>query len=284
MLGSIKNNLQKLCRNILNDEQYKAVRAGYRIFFSLIYKKDLNKLAVINGSDKWGHHFYTKHYQKHFQCLRNKKINILEIGIGGDNVPGEGGASLKMWHSYFSKANIFGIDIFEKSFLDSSRIKTFRGDQVDECFLAKVVKEAGGFDIIIDDGSHVSEHMIKTFQILFPSLRDGGFYAIEDLLSSYDPRYGGDNQNLNNPVTVMNFLKSLADNVNEKNIDCSEKKLRFNRIDIVSVHFYHNLTIVQKGKNIGLDFSAQVKESLDKGTTPWVWVKQGEDYRRSKKS
>src|SRR4051812_10712004 len=68
--------------------------------------RNLSSLAILHGSDKYGGHFYTPHYQQHFAPLRRRKINLLEIGIGGYSEPANGGASLRMWKSYFSRANI----------------------------------------------------------------------------------------------------------------------------------------------------------------------------------
>lgn len=46
------------------------------------------------------------------------------------------------------------------------------------------------YDIIIDDGSHMVRHVIASFEALFPYLRRGGLYIIEDLHTSYWKRYG----------------------------------------------------------------------------------------------
>ena len=42
------------------------------------------------------------------------------------------------------------------------------------------------FDIIIDDGSHYSPHQQKTLGYLFPKLKAGGLFIIEDL--HYTPK------------------------------------------------------------------------------------------------
>ena len=75
---------------------------------------------------------------------------------------------MRMWKSYFKKSNIFGIDIFDKKAHEENRIKTFKGSQTDEKFLKDIVSKIGKIDIVIDDGSHINEHVIQTFKILFP--------------------------------------------------------------------------------------------------------------------
>ena len=215
----------------------------------LIWGHNLTKLAIIYNTDKWGSHHYTPHYQKHFKPYKYKKINLLEIGVGGNKYPKKGGASLRMWKRYFPFAHIFSIDIFEKSFHEESRIKIFKGSQVDTLFLDKVCSEIGDIDIIIDDGSHMNNHVVTTFKYLFPKLKNGGIYVIEDTQTSYWPHYNGDSKDLNNPNTMMNFFKNIPDNLNHKEFDIANYKANYFDENIVAIHFYHNLIFIYKGKN-----------------------------------
>ena len=92
-------------------------------------------------------------------------------------------------------------------------------------------------------------NFIKSFKILFPKLKDGGVYAIEDIQTSYWEDYGGDSKNLNNSTTAMNFLKSLTDCLNHQEIPDENYKESFFDKKIVSIHFYHNLVFIHKGNN-----------------------------------
>lgn len=209
---------------------------------------DLNKLAVHFKTDKWGTHRYTRHYQRHLQHLKNRKFNLLEIGIGGYNRAGQGGASLRMWKAFFPNAQIFGMDIQDKSFVDEDRITTFIGDQSDPDSLNAIAEKIGEIDVIIDDGSHRSPHVITTFETLFPLLKDGGIYAIEDTQSSYWPEWMG-SEDLDAKDTSMGLLKRLTDGLNyEEFVDESYEPTYTDR-NVVGVHFYHNLVIIEKGKN-----------------------------------
>ncbi len=154
----------------LPDYRRKKLRALLNNIKSIGIRSNLTKLAILYKTDKWGAHFYTPHYQYHFKKFRLKKINFLEIGVGGYEKPKSGGESLRMWKKYFSFAKIFSFDIHDKSFHEERRIKIFRGSQIDEPFLQNLVKEIGVIDIIVDDGSHINNHVIKTFTILFPLL------------------------------------------------------------------------------------------------------------------
>ena len=136
-------------------------------------------------TQKWQCHNYTDIYEAYLHPFRNKKINLLEIGLGvkgpnldigiaqGRNI--EGGASMKMWHRYFKEARLFGIDINPASFLDNNRTTTAVVDQGDPEQLESFVRESGveKFDVIIDDGSHWPHHQQISLQILFPHLAEG---------------------------------------------------------------------------------------------------------------
>ncbi len=216
---------------------------------SIGYGSNLNKLAEINKTDKWGTHFYTPHYQFHFEKFKNKKIKLLEIGVGGYDDPFSGGASLRLWKRYFTKGEIFSIDIFDKSPQEERRIKIFQGSQVDKEFLNRIIREISEQDIIIDDGSHLNEHVIKTFCVLFPHLKKNGWYVIEDVQTSYWPEAGGDSNDLHNANNSMNFFKALTDGLNHEEYLKSGYEPTYFDKNIVSIHFYHNIIFIQKGDN-----------------------------------
>lgn len=214
---------------------------------------DLSKLAIRFMTDKEGDHHYTKHYHHHFQSLRHRRLNILEVGIGGYENPADGGASLRMWKEYFPNSRIFGIDIYDKSQHDQDRIKTFKGSQVDEEFLTRVAREIGTIDIIVDDGSHIIEHVITTFKILFPLMSPDGIYVVEDLQTSYWEHVVGQNwggsKSLIASHTSMNFFKSLSDGLNYEEFTLDEYVPSYFDKHIISMHFYHNLVFIYKGQN-----------------------------------
>ena len=105
------------------------------------------------------------------------------------------------------------------------------------------------FHIIIDDGSHINEHVIETFNLLFPKLKDGGVYVIEDTQTSYWEEYGGDGTDLNNPKTMMNYFKGLTDCLNHQEFITPAHQPDYFDKKIVSMHFYHNLIFIYKGDN-----------------------------------
>jgi len=221
---------------------------NYRRFFRSIvgrwYQKDLKQLACVFHSDKWSTHWYAQHYEKFFQPIRKKRLNVLEIGVGGYEQLDKGGASLRMWKTYFPNSRIVGIDVYDKTGLSEPRIDIRHCDQTDAEGLRKISDEYGGFDIVIDDGSHVSEHVIRTFHILFPLLRENGVYAIEDTQTAYWTSFGG---GVDKPDNTMEFLKRLVDGINYEEIPNREPS-RFDQ-QIVAITFFHNLAIILKGQN-----------------------------------
>ena len=193
-------------------------------------------------------------YEKYFTPLRDSKINILEIGV--DN-----GDSLRIWREFFSKANICGIDIDKKNF-KINNTKILQGDQSDLNFLKSLVSEYKKFDIIIDDGSHQANHIIASFNYLLNYLSDSGLYVIEDLQTSYIPRYGGSRINLKKKKSSMNFIKSLTDSINyEKNNRPFFKKNRFDGL-IKSINFHQNIVFIYKGESVNYFYNQDFKESF----------------------
>ncbi|MFD9888715.1 class I SAM-dependent methyltransferase [Amycolatopsis sp. NPDC059027] len=212
------------------------------------YATGLSELCVRYGSDKWGIHQYPRHYERHFDAIRDRPLTILEIGVGGYADPGQGGASLHVWKRYFPRASVFGLDITDKSALSEQRLTVLAGDQSSPADLSDVVAETGPPDIVIDDGSHVSAHLLASFEALFPVLRDGGLYVLEDLQTSYWPNFGGRADVFDDPVTSVGFLKQLVDGLNHEDID--GRRPRATDATIGGLHFYHNLCFVEKATNL----------------------------------
>ncbi|MGA3131732.1 MAG: hypothetical protein ABSD59_13080 [Terracidiphilus sp.] len=206
-------------------------------------------LATIYGTDKWNHHRLVQHYEDLFSRIRRKRINFLEIGVGGGENPRDGGRSLRMWRAYFPQGRIYGIDINDKRPHDRGRIKTFHGSQADQQFLDGVVREIGRIDVILDDGSHINSHMIFSFQRLFPRLAAGGYYIVEDAQTSYWPGFFEGNENdRNDPATAMGYFKVLTDGLNWREFKNSYTPNYFD-LNIESVAFYHNLIVIKKSSN-----------------------------------
>jgi len=152
-------------------------------------------------------HGYSPYYEKHFKKLRNKKINILEIGSYA-------GASAASFAKYFSLPTIYCLDINITNFKYSSKkIKVFSLDVSKKSMVNKFYKKINisnqteFFDIIIDDGSHKLSHTLSSLNIFFKNLKPGGYYVIEDYkFPNYHPHLKDCSENTID--IVLNFIKN----------------------------------------------------------------------------
>jgi hypothetical protein len=154
-------------------------------------------------SDKWS--LYLREWDRLFSSYRDQPVRLLEIGV-------QNGGSLEIWASYFSKAiKIIGCDIDQKCArlkFNDPRVSVIIGDINSEKCRKSIIQQSSSFDIIIDDGSHKSSDVIRTFARYFPQLSDDGIYVIEDLHTSYWTDFEG---GLNQPFSSIAFIKRLVD-------------------------------------------------------------------------
>lgn len=178
---------------------------------------NLEQIAIKYGTDKRcsGGHGYTAFYEKYFEALRNSPINFLELGV-------REGWSLKMWDEYFPYANIFGIDnnsegLCPESF-ESKKITFTICSQTDNDALLNISNKCGGLDIIVDDASHISNLSINSFEILFPLLKSGGIYVIEDLHVCGFPMYNPKNFSTHQFIDTLRNREdmNIAEHLNRK--------------------------------------------------------------------
>ncbi len=209
----------------------------------------LDELALAAGADKASNfHNYTEIYAKYFAPIKDQPIKFLEIGIYK-------GSSVKLWEEYFKNAELHFIDITLKRLEYSPQRAHFHiADQEKPQDLLKFIEDTGGnFDIILDDGGHMMIQQVMSFKYLFPHVKSGGMYIIEDLHTSYWTEYGGGNH----PRTAIAFLKGLIDDVNfvgahthrasHLNLDSDTlKELNLYRSQIESIHFYDSVAIIIK--------------------------------------
>jgi 23S rRNA U2552 (ribose-2'-O)-methylase RlmE/FtsJ len=153
---------------------------------------------------KWVHYFDI--YHRHFRQYRGKPITVVEFGVSH-------GGSLQMWKSYFGpQARIFGIDIDPRcKALTEPQIDIVIGDQEDREFLRSLAAQVGDVDVLIEDGGHMMTQQIATFEELWPNIVEGGVFLIEDLHTSYWPKYGGGYRREN---TFIEYAKNLIDQQN----------------------------------------------------------------------
>lgn len=152
--------------------------------------KLLQKLGLKHNTDKATFHKYLDFYQQHLP-KRSFNGRLLEIGVMD-------GGSLRMWREYYPEAEIIGIDIALQSDLRIEGVRLLECDATQPAVLA----DLGMFDIIIDDGSHITADQQKTFEYLYYNhLHNNGFYIMEDLHTSLMPSY------VNSDRNTLDYLK-----------------------------------------------------------------------------
>jgi hypothetical protein len=156
-----------------------------------------------NYVTKWTNYFPV--YERHFAPYVGKSPLIFEIGVYK-------GGSLQLWKKYFGPgARVVGIDIDPScQALEEEQISVRIGNQADQRFLRSVVEEFGAPDIVIDDGSHTSRDIKRSFNVLFPTMKSSGVYVVEDLHTNYWAEYGG---GLYRPSTFIERVKGLIDEI-----------------------------------------------------------------------
>ena len=174
-------------------------------------KETLERLYAVHVgkvSDKWS--LYFNEYDRILDEYRNKPVRLLEIGI-------QNGGSLEIWSTYFPNAKkLVGCDInpdCARLSYEDPRIVVVVGDVNSDAAQVAVLGHAPAFDVIIDDGSHRSSDIVKTFARYFPHLADGGVFVVEDLHCSYWQEFEG---GLFDPFSSITFFKRLADVVSHE--------------------------------------------------------------------
>lgn len=93
------------------------------------------------------------------------------------------GDSVDLFDEYFDNSVIIGVDIsvvFDKKEYKNN-VEIIQADATKANFLKTI--EFNTFDIIIDDGSHMTQDQIATFNLLNGKMNKGGLYIIEDILA-----------------------------------------------------------------------------------------------------
>ena len=214
--------------------------------------KDLYQKHRGKVSDKWS--IYLDVYEEKLNQFQKLPIKLFEIGILN-------GGSLEIFSKYFSNAKlILGCDIDPKCKnlqYRESNIKVIVGD-VNAESTKNEVNKFDKFDLIVDDGSHNSDDIVKTFCNYFNHLKDGGLFIIEDLHCSYWREHKG---GLFYPISSINFFKKLVDIINYEHWGIDKKKewllrgftsnykidianLAFDQIH--SIEFFNSLCFIKK--------------------------------------
>ena len=205
--GLLKNRLINLDEGGVGlfgsaEHSEKRTKATKKYFQSQI---SLRSIMTIQGSDKGGCgrfscHNYTNFYELLFSKIRNRDLNIFELGLGTNNTDvlsnmgpsGRPGASLRGWKEYFANSVVYGADIDERVLFSEDRIKTYHCDQTSPEVILEMWNNVDlkdvEFDLIIDDGLHEYDANITFFENSLHKLKLNGYFIIEDIKINFLPK------------------------------------------------------------------------------------------------
>ena len=210
----------------------------------------LRHLGLKHNTDKVGvHNFNGRNfldiYERHFDHLRSEAVNIMELGILN-------GSSLRVWKDYFENGNVIGVDIDpNRKVHEQDRVKVYIGSQ-DSLELSKQIQSdySEGFDIIIDDASHINSLTLESFNLYFSQVKPGGYYVIEDTHCSYGEKFQPEFDMYAKNWPGMNYNTGTDFKNNRDDFD----RFLLNKIEdldrhkgeIYSIHTYCETIIIEK--------------------------------------
>ena len=187
-----------------------------------------SKSSPFKMSDKCVNHAYHLAYGRYlypmamdFVSNAQRETKVLEIGLGcsQSNV----GSGVRLWNALFANSegrkvtlHVVEYDLtcaryWERRWAHEFQhvnLTIYTGDQADPLFLKNVSDSGGGaYDAIIDDGGHKIHQQQISLLHLFPLLKPGGWYAVEDIQTSFIPRFvqGSQHKHEKRPTTTQLF-------------------------------------------------------------------------------
>jgi hypothetical protein len=184
-------------------------------------------------SIKWSNYFEI--YENILQKFVNKKVTLVEIGIGD-------GGSLFMWRKFLGKkAKIIGIELNpEAKKLEKYNFKIFTGDQSDPQFWKKFYKKNGKIDILIDDGGHTNLQQVTSLMESINHINDNGVIIVEDTHTSYMNYKGFKNPS---KYSFINFSLNIIENIHRRN-PMLKKKMNLISEKIYSIEYYDSIVSI----------------------------------------
>jgi SAM-dependent methyltransferase len=144
--------------------------------------RSLHDIAASFDTDKTESNTYIENFERHFGPLRQEPVKMLELGVFR-------GGSMLTWHEYFPQGLIVGLDMLPNPIANMpDRMRFYQGSQVDMQLLDRIAAECApeGFDIVLDDASHLGKLTRASYRNLFHKhLKPGGIYVVEDWGTGY---------------------------------------------------------------------------------------------------
>jgi|WetSurMetagenome_2_1015567.scaffolds.fasta_scaffold00534_18 hypothetical protein len=163
----------------------------------------MNKFEEIfsrHDTDKVNPGHYEYGYENEFSRIRNDVKLIFEIGVNR-------GGSVRAWKEYFPNAVIVGLEIDPSCYFEEERIKIEIGNASTKEFIDSILQKYGNPEIVVDDGSHFSSDIKKSFELLYPHVKL--CYVIEDYGTQFQSFRGG--FYINDGVPAINIAHKKID-------------------------------------------------------------------------
>jgi SAM-dependent methyltransferase len=149
---------------------------------------------------------FLRRYDRIFSEIPTDAPVIVELGV-------HSGGSLRLWRDTFPGATIIGFDAQAPARGLPSKCTLVQGSQGERADLERILAHADTIDIVIDDCSHLAEPTRLAFDTLFPHVRPGGFYVVEDWGTGYWPNWpdGELPQSSNHLAGMVGLVKQFVD-------------------------------------------------------------------------
>lgn len=177
-------------------------------------------------------HNFVDLYDRYLTPLQDSVHRILEIGVFN-------GASHKMWKCFFDSAEVYGIDIRPKPWVEQLGIHTYVTNQANREQLQVFVDSSGGhFDVIIDDGGHYMSHQQVSLGFLFDQVEPGGLFIIEDVHTSIPAYYEGFGQDSTLSNTTLKIFLDYLVSENIESVYMTEEEEAYLEKNIEYIEIY----------------------------------------------
>lgn len=169
---------------LLEDEKLRDRMANIQYFFETVNQTASDKVTIHTYQNMYGT-FLLPYYYHH------PNMKMLEIGLGCDSDYGAG-HSVAAWKALVPEAELWMAE-FNGKCVEKHKANLTKqgvhdvlvGDQGNPQILQQWIKQSNAtnnqFDIIIDDGGHKNCQIKTSFDALWPTVKPGGLYFIEDL-------------------------------------------------------------------------------------------------------
>jgi hypothetical protein len=178
-------------------------------------------------------HNYQWAYEKYLRPKRCEPLKLMEMGLGckmpySHSHGSTEGRSIRLWLSFLPKASISVFEYDEACaknwykndphsigrYVLDSRVNVVIGNQLSPEDIHRAISNLGPQDVIIDDGGHSMMMQENSLRVLFPFIRPGGIYILEDLSTSF---WGGFWQDKSNGLTMVDYISHIISGLHSPN-------------------------------------------------------------------